>query len=212
MLFDGRYCEECEKAEQEPTIEQLRAEIERATIEMDYETAQEALAVIDKYAEKEPIEKITLWGGEQFVSLETYQQVCKERDIAVEQLHELGYQLGEKIEPCDTCKHNAEEWDGEHCDSCCGNHSGYEPCEDAVSRQAVLEILKSHTLTNDYLAIEQLPSVQPKAKTGWWINLENRFELGDRVKCSECGQVFITGDDVSRKYCPNCGARMLNEN
>ena len=41
-----------------------------------------------------------------------------------------------------------------------------EPSEDAVSRQAVLEILKSHTLTNDYLAIEQLPSVQPKQKEG----------------------------------------------
>ena len=35
--------------EQEPKIEQLRAEVERATIEMDYETAQEALAVIDRY-------------------------------------------------------------------------------------------------------------------------------------------------------------------
>ena len=46
-------------------------------------------------------------------------------------------------------------------------------------------------------------------KTGHWIALENRFELGDRVKCSECGQVFVVGDDVSRHYCPNCGARML---
>jgi hypothetical protein len=30
-------------------LEQIRDEIERATIEMDYDTAKEALAVIDRY-------------------------------------------------------------------------------------------------------------------------------------------------------------------
>lgn len=34
-------------------IKQIRAEIERATIEMDYNTAKEALNVIDKYKGKE---------------------------------------------------------------------------------------------------------------------------------------------------------------
>lgn len=33
------------------------------------------------------------------ISLEVYKQVTKERDIAIEQLHELGYEFGEKIEP-----------------------------------------------------------------------------------------------------------------
>lgn len=51
-LFDRGLCAECEKAEQEPTIE-------------------------------------------------AYKQVCKERDIAIEQLHELGYEFGQKIEPFD---------------------------------------------------------------------------------------------------------------
>lgn len=32
------------------------------------------------------------------ISLEVYKQVAKERDIAIEQLHELGYEFGEKIE------------------------------------------------------------------------------------------------------------------
>lgn len=34
-------------------LEQIRAEIERATIEMDYDTAKEALNVIDKYKGRE---------------------------------------------------------------------------------------------------------------------------------------------------------------
>lgn len=31
------------------------------------------------------------------ISLDTYKQVTRERDIAIEQLHELGYEFGEKI-------------------------------------------------------------------------------------------------------------------
>ena len=33
------------------------------------------------------------------ISPELFKQVTKERDIAIEQLHELGYEFGEKIEP-----------------------------------------------------------------------------------------------------------------
>ena len=89
-----------------------------------------------------------------------------------------------------------------------------EPCSDSVSRQAVLDIVcgayekDGWGESNFYKAIKQLPSVRPQEQTGEWIALENRFELGDRLKCSECGQVFVVGDDVSRNYCPNCGARM----
>lgn len=32
------------------------------------------------------------------ISIETYKQVAHERDIAIEQLHELGYEFGEKID------------------------------------------------------------------------------------------------------------------
>ena len=80
----------------------------------------------------------TVVKAEQEPTIEAYKQVCKERDIAIEQLHELGYELGQKIEPCD----------------------------DVVSRQAVLEIIKLHTLTDDYLAIQQLPPVSPARKAG----------------------------------------------
>lgn len=58
--------------------------------------------------------------------------------------------------------------------------------------------------------IKALPSVRPQEpKTGHWIALDNRLDFGVRVKCSECGQVFITGDEISRNYCPNCGCRMF---
>lgn len=65
---------------------------------------------------------------------------------------------------CENCKQDRKE---------CGNddHYGFcqnwkkaeqEPCDDVVSRQAVLEIAKQHTLTNAYLAIQKLPSVRPQ--------------------------------------------------
>ena len=41
------------------------------------------------------------------VSLNVYKQVAKERDIAIQQLHELGYDFGQKIEP--TTKNNCVE-------------------------------------------------------------------------------------------------------
>ena len=43
---------------------------------------------------KEPTTK-----SETLVSLDVYNQVAKERDIAIQQLHELGYDFGQKIEP-----------------------------------------------------------------------------------------------------------------
>lgn len=96
-----------------------------------------------------------------------------------------------------------------------------EPCDDAVSRQAVLDTeyqikeingIEYVMLSEVQMKIRKMPSVRPQEpKTGEWIALESRFELGDRLKCSECGQVFVVGDYVSRKYCPNCGAKMLQE-
>lgn len=42
------------------------------------------------------------------VSLEVYKQVTRERDIAIEQLKELGYEFGEKIRTSDDCVSRAE--------------------------------------------------------------------------------------------------------
>ena len=47
-----------------------------------------------------------------------------------------------------------------------------------------------------------------EVSVGRWIKMENWMDVGIRVKCSECGQVFVLGDQVSRNYCGNCGAKM----
>ena len=90
-------------------------------------------------------------------------------------------------------------------------------CEDAISRQAVLEQTylwsKDEFLrvTNpfDYLRkrINSLPSVtpQPKTKIGHWIYLKH-----NKARCSECDDVVLIAQMYGNaNYCPNCGARMI---
>ena len=94
-----------------------------------------------------------------------------------------------------------------------------EPCEDAISRQAVDtlidELARAISDERCYLpqrgrdtgAIMQnildLPSVTPQPKTGHWIK-EWNIDHFEQV-CSECG----CGEHFKSNYCPNCGRRML---
>jgi hypothetical protein len=80
-----------------------------------------------------------------------------------------------------------------------------EPCEDAISRDAVLIIAGMHTLTVDETikAIEGLPSVTQKS--GVW---------DASCTCSVCGEWRILESEKNGgkyKYCPNCGAKMESE-
>lgn len=91
--------------------------------------------------------------------------------------------------------------------------------DDLISRQAVIEHLSQRlyetALNNDVdksevytdiaenrltVWVDELPSIQPKEKTGQWIS--NRHT--DTVLCSECKKCY--GDEF--KFCPNCGAKM----
>ena len=93
-----------------------------------------------------------------------------------------------------------------------------EPCEDAVSREALKEN-SFNVFTKDYGyvdvvgcdTIDNLPSVTPKRKTGEWNFIgDNMFE------CTSCGVVYTTGqlnslrnydsDPYAPKFCPNCGS------
>lgn len=89
------------------------------------------------------------------------------------------------------------------CDGCCTAHSGYEA--DAISRQAVLEIVEREQNKGDALSeIEKLPPVNPQPKTGHWIFIEET-KYGIKVKCSECGaEVYYAGDK-----CPRCESKMV---
>lgn len=103
-----------------------------------------------------------------------------------------------------------------------------EPCTDAISRQAVLEALRTMYDTHiiktedgdeyiDYndtvYEIEALPSVNPQEpKTGHWI-FHTSFDKGHKNcnECIECSQCHTwLGHDCYAKtpYCPICGTKM----
>ena len=98
-----------------------------------------------------------------------------------------------------------------------------EPCEDAISRAALLEELGEEPFNwndspeefqevRDYQwfrsLVENAPSVIPKQKVGKWIR--SWCEWQQYLECSKCG--YETGLRCDTNYCPNCGCRMeVNE-
>ena len=91
-----------------------------------------------------------------------------------------------------------------------------EPCEDAISRQAVIDTidkwvksmhvliaLPANEITPLFDSVHELPHVTPQPKMGHWIHDGSHWE--NRWICSECGYKLI---DVQTNYCPNCGAKM----
>ena len=177
--------------------------------------------------------------GEQVDALEMAISALEQNESA-EEWYKLFVKKLDEQEPCDkssvcdNCIYFDNGKGSEPCDTCevtgTNKTTEQEPCEDAISREAAIKVIRQKTLRytlakencgmgqvewSDHLikesdaidGLNELPPVQPSRK-GHWIYLENRFELGDRVRCSECGQVFVTGDDVSRNFCPNCGCFM----
>ena len=97
-----------------------------------------------------------------------------------------------------------------------------DPCENAVSRKAAIDIIESWLSCDDYNEAERhimramqsvlydLPPVTPKEKIGKWIN---DWEMG-MSECSICGETYLWEDYKGTEnfhYCPNCGARMVRE-
>ena len=88
-----------------------------------------------------------------------------------------------------------------------------KPCEDAIRRSAVLEILNdAYFLKLDDGAalqesVNQLPSVTPQQKMGRWIDIT----VGDMPAqaCDQCNTFYpLAYTGGGHKYCPNCGAKM----
>ena len=94
-----------------------------------------------------------------------------------------------------------------------------QPCEDAISRQAVDDAIYDYSRSCDVNYqqimefIEKIPSVTPQQRTGRWIPVGyDGYADGNPVydwwECSECGWEH-TGDEESlTAFCPNCGAEM----
>ncbi|MDO4803869.1 MAG: hypothetical protein Q4A32_03500, partial [Lachnospiraceae bacterium] len=70
-------------------------------------------------------------------------------------------------------------------------------------------------------AIEALPSAQPERKTGHWIEINNGLDT--TCECSACHyKDYIDNNRTDlkcynrywfqRNFCPNCGAKMENNN
>ena len=87
-----------------------------------------------------------------------------------------------------------------------------EPCEDAISRQSVWDVMQELWGTSGELIdrLMTLPPVTPAPKTGRWIW---RTKYWNWV-CSECdenptrGTGYTPNNMDGYKYCPNCGAKM----
>jgi len=91
-----------------------------------------------------------------------------------------------------------------------------EPCDDAISRQAVFDYIyndlglgdeengkdveRQMELESSYRYIKSLPSVNPQPKTGHWI-----YKMLKGQFCSICDEQSMW----KFNYCPNCGAKMV---
>lgn len=92
-----------------------------------------------------------------------------------------------------------------------------EPCDDCISRQAVIEITVETGAWETQSRVMDLPSVTPKEKTGKWIRNENQGVQAVgylTYHCSECGREICSkyhGKLSLLKeypYC-HCGAKMI---
>ena len=119
----------------------------------------------------------------------------------------------------------------------CAKALEQEPCEDAISRQAVLSLPRNRTYTLagvsknesiDVDLIEALPSVTPQPKISHWImkhrthneikHYTGQDEMGEthtisvleRYEVDEpyCSECGKLAGDTSQNYCCACGAKM----
>jgi DNA-directed RNA polymerase subunit RPC12/RpoP len=85
----------------------------------------------------------------------------------------------------------------------------YETALNNVDKSEVYTDIAENRLT---VWVDELPSVQPKEKTGQWIDNTVAFYR----ECSECGalvtnrmeKIFLHLEGKKLNYCPNCGAKM----
>lgn len=106
---------------------------------------------------------------------------------------------------------------------------GVKPCDDVVSIEAVIEWLKAKDIikmsSQEKTARKELKaflSVRPQEQTGKWEEIVKEHKCYARddtyttteYHCSECGEEPFVNEDgfyELSNYCPNCGARMVEQ-
>ena len=90
-----------------------------------------------------------------------------------------------------------------------------EPCEDAISRQAVLNLINADWKYEGLeMDVASLPPVNPQEpKTGHWIKYSIPRCGEQHYQCTNCDYYINFGQwgelyTKEFKYCPNCGAKM----
>jgi len=90
---------------------------------------------------------------------------------------------------------------------------------DSISRQDAIDAIYGIEGCIDWkarvgirCALMMLPTAE---RTGKWVDDNGRPYKGkpnNSCWCSECGEWLVASDEysVSTKFCPNCGARMIN--
>lgn len=88
------------------------------------------------------------------------------------------------------------------------------PCEDAISRQYLLDNCVVDKVTMPYVPvrkIENAPPVIPQEKTGKWEVYEvvdfGEWKGTEKYKCSKCGEKVGV---FKSNFCPNCGRKMVS--
>ena len=86
-----------------------------------------------------------------------------------------------------------------------------KPCDDAISRQAVIEITAETGALETQWRVKELPPVTPQPKMGRWIRMSDLSEQeDDRYKCSCCGNVIHHKNKMNlytfNGWCGRCGS------
>lgn len=102
--------------------------------------------------------------------------------------------------------------------------------DDLISRQAAIDFIKDHsypvrydgnsieqgmTVTGIEQALNEMPSIQPKQKTGRWIytNTIGGMRYYGCTICTNQEKDCIADENEIQwyNYCPNCGAKMESD-
>ena len=203
------------------TLEKIRIEIldiflwEGQTEETLNSSVRKCLEIIDKYAEQEPTDNKLSFPN-------TFDEFVEQYGITdTDEVYTNGSKLIPTFrvkqwlaeqEPCENCDYSEiMDWEQDAKTGkakpiyWCERHK--EPCDDVVSREAVIEWLKAKDIikmsSQEEMArkeLKALPSVrQQEPKTGHWI------KYGKLYQCSECKELSC----CQGKFCNDCGARMV---